>query len=70
MDFNQVKNNLLKGFQQDVKPFMRTFTIIPNHDGTYEIHDTDGYFSMNNSMEQLEWFFNTLDYDCLNDFNH
>lgn len=68
-DAERIKEELTAGKWVWYKPFFRSYEIIPNEGGTdYDIHDTDGYVSYWNTMEQVMNFVTEYKMDSLNDF--
>lgn len=68
-DIAEVTQMLAIGQSVWYKPFMRSYDIIPSHDRTeFDVVDTDGFFSHNNSIEQVIKFVEGYDAGALNDF--
>lgn len=67
-DIDKALVDLNKGYQVDFKPYLRTFTIVPESDGTLTIYDTDGAYSLGNSYDAVEEWFRTINFELINSF--
>lgn len=67
-DAQEVRSLLTKGEWVWYKPFMRSYEIHEDTDGTYYVQDTDCYVSSGNTIDQVTEFIKNYDASKINDF--